>query len=359
MARSDLPLLGGLAIALYVGFANEIEKFLDGVYAIDHQRTLALRPALVILVGVFIVHLLRKRQEMRATARAASARIEEMERLIAFGHAISQSLDLNAIRAQLTANLHNLVPNHTLWVASRSLGLAEPPTGRDDVRVPMTVAGTHVGMVGVSNDPPLSHEERGAVMTAAALLGVSIKNAELFREVHENSIRDTLTGCFTRHHAMTVIDGELRRARRTRLPMSLMMLDVDHFKTVNDRYGHLCGDSVLASVGLRLAELLRISDVKCRYGGEEFLIFLPESPLTGAYRVAEAIRRSFEERPFVWEGQLVPVTASFGVTEVTPGERDLDVIIRRADAALYRAKETGRNRVLVEDAASLALSDRR
>ena len=349
MARSDVTLLCGLAVSLYVGFSSRIEQLLDNVYELDQRRSLQLRPALVILVGVFIFHLLRKRREMRVAAHIASARVEEVERLIAFGHAVSRSLELDAIRAAVSANLASLAPGRGVWVASPALGLAEPAATDTDARLPMTVAGTSVGVVGVSNVPPLSDQERGVLMTAAALLGVSIKNAELFRKVHENSIRDTLTGCFTRHHALAVIDGELRRARRTKLPMSLMMLDVDHFKDVNDRYGHPCGDNVLASVGQRLSSLLRVSDVKCRYGGEEFLVFLPESPLTGAYRVAEAIRRSLEENPVVWEDEIVPVTASFGVTAILPGERDIGTIIARADAALYRAKQAGRNRVLVEE----------
>ena len=82
---------------------------------------------------------------------------------------------------------------------------------------------------------------------AAALLAIALRNAQLFHEVRENSLRDGLTGCFNRTHALAVIDMELRRARRSRLPVSLIMFDIDHFKEVNDRYGHLCGDAVLAA----------------------------------------------------------------------------------------------------------------
>src|SRR5689334_9370015 len=101
IARSDLTLLGGLAVSLYVGFSSRIEQLLDRFYELDQKRSLQLRPALVILVGVFIFHLLRKRKEMDLVAHVASVRVEEMQRLIAFSRAVSQSLDLDAINAAI------------------------------------------------------------------------------------------------------------------------------------------------------------------------------------------------------------------------------------------------------------------
>jgi diguanylate cyclase (GGDEF)-like protein len=121
------------------------------------------------------------------------------------------------------------------------------------------------------------------------------------------------------------------------------MLDLDHFKDVNDKYGHLCGDAVLASVGRRMKEVLRGSDLKCRYGGEEFLVVLPDTPLSGARRVAETLRREIAERPMPWAGEALTVTASFGLTQAMPGEISIEAVVARADAALYRAKEDGRN----------------
>jgi diguanylate cyclase (GGDEF)-like protein len=121
------------------------------------------------------------------------------------------------------------------------------------------------------------------------------------------------------------------------------MFDLDRFKTINDRWGHLCGDAVLATVGQRMNAVLRGSDVKCRYGGEEFLVILPDTPLEGAQNVAEMLRREFELYPVTWNDETVSVTASFGLTSVTPGETDLLAVIGRADAALYRAKQAGRN----------------
>ena len=180
---------------------------------------------------------------------------------------------------------------------------------------------------------------------------ITLRNAELFREVRENSLRDGLTGCFNRTHAIEVIDTELRRARRSQAPVSLIMFDIDHFKDVNDKHGHLCGDAVLAAVGVRMRDVLRGSDLKCRYGGEEFLVLLPETPLEGAKRVADTLRRELADMQVDWKNEPVKITASFGVAGALPSEIDTQAIIGRADAALYRAKDQGRNCVRLDMAA--------
>jgi len=164
-----------------------------------------------------------------------------------------------------------------------------------------------------------------------------------------------LTGCFNRTHAIETIDLELRRARRTHAPLSLIMFDIDHFKQINDRYGHLCGDAVLAAVGARMRDVLRGSDVKCRYGGEEFLILLPDTPGEGAERVAETLRTELAAMSLDWKDGAIHVTASFGVTTAQRSELDAHALIGRADSALYEAKASGRNRVqLAVEAAAVA-----
>jgi diguanylate cyclase (GGDEF)-like protein len=147
-----------------------------------------------------------------------------------------------------------------------------------------------------------------------------------------------------------VIDAELRRARRSQAPVSLIMFDVDRLKDVNDRHGHLGGDAVLAVIGKRMREVLRGSDLKCRYAGEQFLVLLPETPLAGAKRVAETLRREVADRPVPWAGENLRVTASFGLGQALPGEVNVQALIGRADHALYRAKDEGGNCVRVADA---------
>ena len=123
------------------------------------------------------------------------------------------------------------------------------------------------------------------------------------------------------------------------------MLDLDHFKAVNDTYGQLCGDAILAAVGQRIRDILRNSDTKCRYGGEEFMVLLPDTPRPGALHVAESLRQQLAEITVTWSGEQVSTTASVGLAMALPKEVDATAALGRADAALYRAKNAGRNQV--------------
>jgi diguanylate cyclase (GGDEF)-like protein len=217
-----------------------------------------------------------------------------------------------------------------------------------DTAIPLRAVGETIGLLVVRRprhdfEPDTLH----ALEAAAALLAVVIKNLQLFRELHETNLRDPLTGCSSRSHGLEVIDSEVRRARRSQQPISLVLVDVDHLKDINSRYGYMCGDAVLAMVGRRLREVLRRSDLKCRYGGEEFVVLLPETSLIGARRVAETLRREIAERPMPWNGDAITVTASLGVTQVLTGEVNADAIIARAAAAACRAQEEGHNTVRV------------
>jgi diguanylate cyclase (GGDEF)-like protein len=383
--RNDLVLLGGLAVALFVIFSRALEQLLDAIQEIEDSSGLRLLPALLILASVFVFHQLRKRHEMRVEALAASEaarqatdRASEMERLVGFGQALARSLDEESIQAATTAHLPLLAPGRgawavvrtatqwkplTLigdsvvaereWAASVALGDADPEVGANAqfACFPLIAGGTPVGVVGVDPEPALTDHQRRILTTAAALLAVSLKNAQLFREVHENSVRDSLTGCFNRRHSLEVMDSELRRSRRSHMPLSIVMFDIDHFKQINDRFGHFAGDAVLAEVAARMKAVLRGSDLKCRYGGEEFLIMLPDTPLNGALRVADTLRRAIEQQPIVWNDQAISVSASFGVTATTPGEVVPLNILARADQALYRAKQDGRNCVRIGEQA--------
>ena len=243
-----------------------------------------------------------------------------------------------------------LFRSHWSDLAEQLLSAGGVREGHDPgaIGFPLIVGGTAMGVLGVKpGGGVMAADKRRIIEAAAALLAVSVKNAQLFREVKENSVRDGLTGCFTRSHALEVVDAELRRARRSQTPVSLIMFDLDHFKDVNDKYGHLCGDTVLNSVGKRMREVLRGSDLKCRYGGEEFLVLLPETPLHGARRVAETIRREIAERPVPWSGEGLTITASFGIAQTLPSEVNVQAVIARAAKALYRAKDDGRNCVRV------------
>ena len=391
--RQDMLLIAALTTALVIVFSSSISRGLDYAREIERQSGLTLVPALVLLTGAFFFHQYRRNHMQQARAEAAMLatrdaehRAEELGRLVGFGQALGRSLDFDSIRVAVSQHLPQLAGTDKVWVlvqdGSEWQALAGDTRGAEEVLqwgdlaeqllaggategtegtprelgFPLIVAGKANGVLGVRTSGALAADRRRIIEAAAALLAVSIKNAQLFREVKDNSVKDGLTGCFTRGHAIEVIDAELRRARRSQTPVSMIMFDLDHFKDVNDRYGHLCGDAVLSAVGKRMKEVLRGSDLKCRYGGEEFLVLLPETPLHGARRVAETLRREIAERPVPWAGEGLTVTASFGLAQTMPGEVNVQAVIARADQALYRAKDDGRNcvRIAAETATLVA-----
>lgn len=154
---------------------------------------------------------------------------------------------------------------------------------------------------------------------------------------------DPLTDTFNRRHFIEVARVEWSRAQRYELPLSLIVIDVDYFKTINDSYGHAVGDEVLVNLAGILHTSLRSSDILARYGGEEFVVLLPETKPQEAIRVAERIRRSVEKAP---QDVFAGATISAGVSAATAEMEDLDELLRHADEALYSAKESGRNRVV-------------
>jgi diguanylate cyclase (GGDEF)-like protein len=148
---------------------------------------------------------------------------------------------------------------------------------------------------------------------------------------------------------MTVMDKEIQRTSRKGSPISFVIMDIDHFKKVNDQYGHQQGDTVLVNVANLIRKHLRSYDVAARYGGEEFVAILPETPLDEAMVVADRIRAAIQQHTFANKLQTLKVTISMGVaTYPAPGLDTVDDIIRVADEALYRAKAEGRNRVLTQ-----------
>ena len=166
--------------------------------------------------------------------------------------------------------------------------------------------------------------------------------------LHELATRDALTGLPNRREAMRLLAEELMRVQRDMSAASVLMLDVDHFKRINDTYGHAGGDSALKFCAQQISARLRAIDTCSRLGGEEFAVLLPGTDLGGARVIAERLRASLEAATMELDGQPLHMTVSIGAAQLRPTDADADAALRRADAALYRAKSEGRNRVVTE-----------
>jgi diguanylate cyclase (GGDEF)-like protein len=190
------------------------------------------------------------------------------------------------------------------------------------------------------------------------LASVENENVDLVLKnglLSEISARDSLTGLYNRLYVLEKIDSEMNRSVRHGFPVSLLMLDIDHFKRVNDSFGHSAGDVVLRSVAQVLRDSCRVYDVASRYGGEEFCVVLPETRVGNTTVVAERIRERMAAHRFEVGGDSVIVTASIGIAGIDSAESEGIVspatLIDRADRALYSAKHHGRNRVEMWNAA--------
>jgi diguanylate cyclase (GGDEF)-like protein len=166
------------------------------------------------------------------------------------------------------------------------------------------------------------------------------------RELHQLSITDGLTGLYNRKHLMDLFDMEFVRTQRYRTAFSVLIADIDHFKSINDTYGHLAGDAVLRRIADCLRQAVRETDHVGRYGGEEFLIILPATDTAGAMELGQRIRESISQMDFQDNGNTFSMSVSVGVAHCTDGDDSVEAVISRADAALYQAKAGGRNQVI-------------
>ena len=236
--------------------------------------------------------------------------------------------------------------------------------------IPILVGNRCIGVLGFARDKQghiFKEEDILSATRFATIAALAMENSRLYREIEILATTDELTGIRNRRSFMELGEQEIKRTSRYKRPLSAIMLDVDHFKRVNDTWGHPAGDAVLRGVAQQCANLIRKADlfgkyekkpaeggnIIGRFGGEEFAILLPETSLEGAMIVAERIRASIEHMVFSAQSEtgfsLIQVTASLGVTSVDPESDNLIDMFTRADQALYTAKQTGRNRVCIHE----------
>ncbi len=237
----------------------------------------------------------------------------------------------------------------------------------DDVKallcIPLIVQGRATGLLvlaasssaSLSATPPSSAANEALAVSVCEHLGLALTNMRLRGSLRDQSIKDVLTGLFNRRYLEETLEREISRSVRSGNSIGLMMLDLDHFKEFNDKFGHSGGDALMRELGALLQSTIRVEDVACRYGGDEFVVMLPESSLEVTVLRAEEIRRDLTQLNILHEGSLLrAVTLTVGVAVYPDHGADVAELVRAADEALFEAKREGGDRVEVAQSPDVA-----
>jgi len=239
---------------------------------------------------------------------------------------------------------------HRVAPGDATVACNHPGADESYLCIPVLAHGESLGVLSVSPAPNGVLAERAERL--AEQIGLAVANLRLRDSLRTQAVRDGLTGLFNRRYFEEAAERELSRAKRHQRQLVMMVIDFDHFKRFNDTYGHDAGDFLLREVGQLLRASVRQSDVACRFGGEEFVLILPESSPQEALRRADQIREAFHRLALSHQGKLLgPVTVSIGIAAYPDHGEQRDTVLRSADAALYRAKREGRDRALLAAAA--------
>jgi diguanylate cyclase (GGDEF)-like protein/PAS domain S-box-containing protein len=287
---------------------------------------------------------------------SASVQLREGEESVVVGGAGFEDL---SVIIGLRFKIDHTSPTEAVYNTGKPLILPDAQASYDTFRrsmfnqirswmgVPLKVQDQVIGIISFdSHELDRYHVHHSELALAfSAQVGLAIQNAKLFNETQRLATSDPLTGLVNRRHFFTLMEREFERSRRYKHELSIIMLDIDHFKRINDTYGHPAGDQVLRTLARICTQAVRNLDIVGRYGGEEFVILLPETPANRALTVAERLRTTIETTPFTLPSGDIHITVSLGVHTLNSNDGDVDNLVFNADAALYAAKAAGRNRV--------------
>ena len=218
------------------------------------------------------------------------------------------------------------------------------------VTIPLMIQNEKVGVLNINDGEQDSFNvsDLDFILNLSEFISMSISNAVLYEQAKKLAVTDGLTGISNRPNMDKALSSEFERSVRYDAPLSVVLLDVDHFKSVNDNYGHQKGDEILVAIASLLKKACRANDIAARYGGEEFLMILPQSSAQGAFKIAERVREEMMKMSFIGKESNFSVTTSCGVAEL---DRDFmtntDQLVAVADQALYEAKNGGRNKTII------------
>jgi len=259
---------------------------------------------------------------------------------------LQTSLELDQVLRLFSAELAPLVPHEglTFFPPSKGAHVALGQRAHHSVSYCLALYGHSLGTLMVYRDRRFTRNEVDTLEDLMRGLVYPLRNALLYQEALAAALRDPLTGVGNRAALDQALEREIRLARRNGTPLTLLILDVDRFKRVNDTYGHDAGDCVLRTLAHCITTCVRTTDLVARFGGEELAVLLNNTDVQGAYLLAERIRIAVEATQIRYNNKAIQITVSIGVSDLQP-EDDSRSLFCRADAALYCAKETGRNRV--------------
>jgi diguanylate cyclase (GGDEF)-like protein len=230
------------------------------------------------------------------------------------------------------------------------LGSSAP---RHTLCIPLSAQGESFGNLLIASNEEksaglMNAEEQLFIETAASSIALALANLRLREKLRLQSIRDALTGLYNRRYLDDILPREINRANRNEHPLSILLFDIDHFKDFNDTHGHNAGDFVLQNLAEMMLSIIRESDIACRYGGEEFMVILPNTSLEIAQKRAETLRQEISQNTLKFMDKLLgAITVSIGVAAYPQHGEQAGALIKSADEALYQAKQNGRNRVMV------------
>ena len=328
-----------------IGRAVAAATDVDAVSRVLYERIASLMDAGVF--GVALYHEETDRLEYRFF-------VDEGEEQEPFSLKVNAETSLSGwcVRNGKEVVLGDAATEYRTYITARTIvGKRRATPIRSIIYYPVMIKGKPVAVVTVQSRAERAYQPHHVETLKAlgAYMGIALENARLFEELRTRAITDPLTGALNRRRFLELLTTELERSKRYGEPLSAIMLDIDHFKDINDGFGHAAGDEALRAIVRVCGAALRAHDILSRYGGEEFACILPSTDLEGARMLAERLRADIESCRPLPDEERAHITASLGAAEALPAESP-DSLIVRADQALYAAKRAGRNRVMLSQA---------
>lgn len=281
-------------------------------------------------------------------AHQPSAEAQTTAQLLQLSSRLQTSLDIENILTDFSEGIQSLVPHDGIDYRddSRDAAFNRGHQGRHHLAYQLTINEDRLGTLSLSRRRKFLAEETRLLENLLCALLYPLRNALLYRAALQAAHKDPLTGVGNRAAFDQALAREIELAQRHHRSLGMIVIDIDHFKAINDTHGHAVGDCLLKAMAATAERSIRLTDQLFRYGGEEFVVLLPETDIQGVHRLAERIRRRVAEMDTCCEDGVIPLTASFGIAGLC-AEEDGERFFKRADAALYQAKQNGRNRTCI------------